>query len=594
MVWIALTGLALAQDPVVVPETAPEPQPLPLVFAVDHTWVEVTPALAGERSFVDLARDPFHTASLLAVDVRGGVWLSVDGGLTWSETLSPARTAGFDVNPDEEGLLLQAEANAQDLFGDEIDSDLDPDELEELEDTLAVLGDANEVDQMTDLDDDEAAENVVGLRIGGTVWYHPEESGVVLFSRADGMWRSRDGGRSFHQVGDLGTVTCFDLAPWGVVVAGTEQGIRYSPNLGRSWIRASGPLDDARVRDIAYDADSLLWYAATDSGLFVSSDGQTWTGAGDWTADLRAVVVDPNMGGGLWLATDNEVLRSDNAGATLFALARHPLPGTTNLERVDSGHLLQSGSDGVWETRDGGVAWRPVALGLPGPVVWDVVPQGDQLIAATAYGLFRLVEGTPGSSRDTVVASNEVVPALDTVLEMALERTGMDPVNDGRFNSSRVLKRRGIPELSFKGQATDDTRLGADYSALSNDGDDGLTWKVSAELRWGRGDAVDNTYADVQDSYFVLGDQVYSANDQAALPAAAANVTSRSVQYRQVIAGTLMELYFTRNELVRQRDSLPPDDLRGRAHHELKIQEVTAMMDVYTEGGFSTALNGGT
>ena len=51
MVWIALAGLALAQEEAAV-EVAPAPLPLPLVFSEDHTWVEVTPVLAGERILV--------------------------------------------------------------------------------------------------------------------------------------------------------------------------------------------------------------------------------------------------------------------------------------------------------------------------------------------------------------------------------------------------------------------------------------------------------------------------------------------------------------------------------------------------------------
>ena len=592
MVWIALAGLALAQEEAAV-EVAPAPLPLPLVFSEDHTWVEVTPVLAGERAFVDMDRDPFHAASVLAVDVRGGVWLSVDGGLTWSETLRPTGGMGVGASPDEEGLLLEAEATAEDFFDIDLDEG-DPDAEEELREALQTFGDANEVDQMTESADDASVESAVGLRLGGSVWYHPQQEGVVLVSRSDGLWRSRDAGRSFHQVGDLSTVTCFEVAAWGVVLAGTDAGIRYSTNLGRSWIRAGGPLDNARVRDITYDAQAGIWYAATDAGLFSSGDGQSWGALGDWTADLRAVVVDPDMDGGLWVATDLEVLRSDDGGQRLVALARHPLPGTSNLERVDRGHLVQSGSDGVWESRDGGVTWRPVALGLPGPLVWDVTPQGDQLLAATAYGLFRLVQGTPGTPADRLGEPEETVPALDIVLGMALERPGMDPLNDGRFKSTSVLSRRGIPELSLRYQVTDDELFGGDYGARLNYGDQGLVWRVTADLRWGRGDSVDSTYADVQDNYFVLGDQVYSSNNQAALPAAAANVTSRSVQYRQVIATTVMELYFTRNDLVQQRNALPPDDLRARAHHDLKIQEVTAMIDVYTQGGFSTALTGGT
>lgn len=598
MVWIALlTGLALAQGTEPEPGDlleAPVPVEEPVVFSQDHTWVEVTPALAGSRSFVSVARDPFEVGRGLAVDVRGAVWLTVDGGLSWSQVLRATHIVGYESGPNEEDVLLQAEATAEDLFGGEVDSDLDPFEQEELEDALEIAADASDVDQMVDLE--EGSSDTAGTRLGGEVWFHPRDEGVVLFSRADGLWRSRDGGRHFSQVGDLTTATCFELSPWGVVLAGTDQGIRYSVNLGRTWIRAGGPLDESRVRDLAYDEDALTWYAATDSGLFSSADGESWERVGDWNADLRAVVVDPDMVGGLWVATDNEVLRSDDGGLRLFALARHPLPGTTSLVHFDRGHLLQSGADGVWESRDGGLTWKPVSLGLPGPVVWDLALIGDQLVSAGAHGLFRLAEGRPGSvthANTPTKHPEETVPDLTSVLGMALERAGMDPLSDGRFRR-RAFARRGVPQLLIRGQAAESEAFGGDYSSRTNDGASGMTWRGTVELRWGRGESTDGGEIEVDDGYFVLGDEIYSTTDRGSLPPAAANVSSKSVLYRQVIAGTVMDLYFTRNELVRQRDQLPPDDLRARAHHELKIQEVTAMLDVYTDGGFSSALHGGT
>ncbi len=599
MVWISLlSGLALAQDTHEDPLEPVEPEELSVRFAEDHTWVDVTPTLAGDRAFVSVARDPFHSGNALATDIRGAVWLSVDGAVTWSLVLKGTRSAVGEAELDEEALLLEAEATAEDLFGDEFESDeeeFESEDEDEIQETLELVADANVVDQMmVDEDADSStwvsAGSMSGLRLGGEVWYHPQEDDLVLLSRSDGTWRSTDGGRSFRQVGDLSTATDFEVAPWGVLLAGTPEGIRYSVNLGRTWIESSGEMSEARVRDLAYDPQSLTWYAATDRGLYSSPDAQTWTQLGEWSADLRAVLVDPYMDGGLWLATDTEVLRSDDGGLGLFPLARHPLPGTSNLTLVDRGQLLQSGSDGVWETHDGGVTWQPINVGLPGPIVHDVEVLGDKLVCVGPRGVFRLVDGVPGPPAEEVAQTAETVPALDTVLGMALSRPGMDPLADGRFAGK--VTQRGIPQLLLRTQVSELEDFGADYSSRTNDGANDLTWRATVELRWGRSDST-TEIATIEDSYFVLGDQVYSSSDRTALPAAAANATSRSVQYRQHISGTVMELYFTRHELVQQRDVLPPADLRARAHHELKIQEVTAMLDVYTDSGFSASLQGG-
>ncbi len=574
-----ILGALSAQE---VPEpVAPIPSESVAPAAQDHSegWVWRR-TLQTQNAFVDLAQDPQDPKLLLAVDLRGAAWQSVDGGQSWRQTLDSA--GPLIESLDDEALLLEAEATAQDFFEDEV---VDGEENDDQE-RFAV--DANDVDLLV-----QRGQGAVGdpqMRIGGSLWFHPERGGVVLLSRSDGLWRSMDSGARWRKLSEASTLTSMLLAPDGSILAGSSDGVKLSRDAGANWRDASG-MGGVRVRDVAQSGGAF--FAATDQGLFFSMDGMAWAPAGKMgqvEADLRALQADPSMTGGLWIATDSEVLRSDDGGQSVFALSGTPLPGTSNLSQGPSGrNLIAATRDGIWESLDGGVRWQPVSYGLPEPITSDVLVVEEYLVAATPEGLWRM---EPEEEVQAVFRTgNTPGLSLDDTLYLTLNRPGM------RANTLRPiasLAPRLVPDLIIQGRAQQDFRRGSEYEATLTTGDSTLRWFVGAQLTWNGSnpsyssvDGATDVYSG--DTYYVLDGEVMSTQDATALPVAAANAQSKSVRYQRNVAGQVTDLYLSRSTMLAEQNSIPGDDLRAQTLHELKIQETTALLDAYTDGKFSTS-----
>ena len=582
-------GSLLAQDAPLSPELpasveGQQPQSLGVLGGAapqDHSegWIWRR-TLQTKDAFVDLAQDPQDKQLLLAVDLRGGAWQSVDGGQSWSQTLDPAAPEIQEL--DEEALLLEAEATAQDFFEDEV-VEGEEDDSEDLE-GFAV--DANDVDLLVQRSQGEATDPQ--LRIGGSLWFHPERGGVVLLSRSDGLWRSMDSGARWRKLSEASTLTSFLLAPDGSILAGSSNGVKLSRDGGANWRDTRG-MDDVRVRDVAQSGGAF--FAATDQGLYFSMDGMVWAPAGKMgrvEADLRALLVDPSMSGGLWIATDSEVLRSDDGGQSVFALSGTPLPGTANLTNMQ-GYLLAATRDGIWESTDGGVRWHPVSYGLPEPITSDVLAVGGYLVAATPQGLWRMEE----EQEEQAVFRTGNTPglSLDDTLYLALNRPGM------RANTLRPvasLAPKLIPDLIVVGRYQEEFRRSSDYFDETTVGDTTSRWYVGAQLTW---NGSNPAYSSVDgatdvfsgDTYYVLDGEVMSTQDATALPVAAANAQAKSVRYQRNVSGQVTDLYLSRSTLLAEQNGIPRDDLRAQTLAELKIQETTALLDAYTDGKFSTS-----
>lgn len=549
-------------------------------------WHEVLSTRAG---MMDLAQDPQRPTTLLAVDLSGGVWRSDDGGRSWTATLDAA--AQEVQNLDQEDLLLEAEATAQDFLDDqEVEEEGDFDDESELVDEFSVSADLVDLMVMRE----GVSPQGPSQRLGGVLWFHPERGGLALLSRADGLWRSNDSGMTWRKQSELSTATSFTLTPSGLLLAGTSDGVVYSRDLGGSWRPATGIPTGTRVRDLAVSAGLVL--AATDEGLYLSGDGSAWapaSGFGEVRADLRALASDPRMEGGIWIATDNEVLRSDDVGQSLFALSGTPLPDTENLVLAGGGQLLAATSDGVWESVDGGVVWRPVSFGLPGPLTKDILAVADGLVVASADGIFLL---KPEQQSQAHVAPELEGLPLNTVVGIAVTRPGLDPYSYG-IRPGASWSQRLIPNLVVKGNLTDQSALAADFTTPTTGSNSAALqerWYVTAELRWEgfRSDyqSSGSGVADGGDAFYVVQGSVLSTTDPNAIPVAAANVQTAGLKYQQNLTRQVVDLYNARMKLVSERADLPPDDLRTQTLHELKILETTALLDAYTDGAYSAAL----
>jgi photosystem II stability/assembly factor-like uncharacterized protein len=202
---------------------------------------------------------------------------------------------------------------------------------------------------------------------------------TVYASACSGIYKSLDAGRHFK----------------GGVPVNRGQGI---------------PSSARRTRKLALDPANLnTVYAGTTEGLYKTTDGGTiWIRTTPGDIIINDVYVDPNDPQHVLLATDRAgVLRSENGAETfessntgfssrqVSAYAEDP----NNKALVFVGVVNDKQTGGVFASRDGGVQWKQMSLGLNGRDVFSLVATPDStLLAGTAHGVFRLEDGawSPG------------------------------------------------------------------------------------------------------------------------------------------------------------------------------------------------------
>ena len=165
-----------------------------------------------------------------------------------------------------------------------------------------------------------------------------------------GVYRSADNGQnwSFANSGLRSRIVWSSLKEGNTLYAGLEDGLLATVDEGRNWTRVNLGGLSAVTGVNALLSHNNRRYAGTDSGVYVSADGQTW---------LR--------GTGL----DSAVSYFAASGTTLFA-------GTY--------------ADGVFRSTDNGQSWTAVNTGLTNKSVWALATIGANVFAGTeGDGVFR-------------------------------------------------------------------------------------------------------------------------------------------------------------------------------------------------------------
>jgi len=171
-----------------------------------------------------------------------------------------------------------------------------------------------------------------------------------------GFIRSRDGGRTWRSVSQLGQADLHALAEQGgrvIAADGTEAKVLVSENGGKSFDFRATPL---RLTDLDVSPrDSARLVASTERGLYTSDDaGRTWRPGESvpgsrfaWPAPDRLLRVDP----------DGQVRRSTDAGETWEAVGR--VEGEPHaLAALDGETLYMADIEGtIRQSRDGGRTW---------------------------------------------------------------------------------------------------------------------------------------------------------------------------------------------------------------------------------------------
>jgi len=550
-----------------------------------------------------ITRDP--SGALVVMGEDGAIYRQ-EGVDRWRQVLAGRLLDGEGV--DEEGVLLDAESAIEDFTDTTVDETVETndagDEIGSSVDISGSLEDAVEVGIQ------DADMRVGALQEAQALWASATTKGLMLASRPEGSWRSQDNGRTWTPV--TGLPACRDFLEFtgqdrrSIVLAGTDSGMLFSLDGGQSWRDGDAALRGVGVLSLATDGGIV--FAGTTEGLWLSLDGVRWAKLlPPRYADVQmdAILTDPAWVGGLWVATPDGLLRSDDAGQTFSPAGRNPLVGTRKLVQLSEGnHLLAAGEDGVWETLDGGVRWSALPGGLPGPLVADVVA-GVQPAIATRTGVYIL--SRPVADIEPVVTLAEDVSGLsaEAIVGIMLRRTGMDvsPLAVQRKFARSAL----TPKLQLGMVHQNEVYIDADYDAISSTQMEASRWLFTAQACFGgcgtsttdlsyeSGGTFTDASASGADSDFelvVIGGEIYAASDAvSSIAPAAVNVSQRIAKYRNDLTDYVIELFYSRERLLSERGTIGTLPLMEQVLHDLQIQEVNARLDIYTDGRFTASLD---
>lgn len=604
--WLATlvlpVGLSLpihAKSPADGPVATVSAEPKPTPYSDGHVWLGT--GLAA--TVVSMTVTPDGSVLVLGAD---GTVFQRTGDRQWMAVLgAQGSSLDSDEDIDEEQVLLDVEgflSDAQDLtqeMEDEGAAEHDEEAMDddpEAEPERLIEAPADSAGEMADMvvADERGDGGELGPQSGRLIWASTGTPGLVLVSRGDGVWRSRDDGRSWERAGELQGIHSLEDGQRGYILAGTQAGVRISRDGASSWNAIKDPIAGIEVFDFA--RDGALYFAGTAEGLFRSNDGLHWAkllSRYDSDVPVWSVAVDPYWDGGLWVTGPVGVLRSDDGGQQLRAASQNSMQGSVSLLALSQpGHILAAGIDGVWESQDGGVRWRPVANGLPSPANYHL---GPGPMVAGIDGAFDLVRADPKTISE-VVEPEVTLPGatMGILVSKALSRSGMKV---GEALTQRTIAQTLLlPMLTLDGSVGRSSLLSGDYEARSNKGAAYRSWDVGVTACFGscQSGSSYSSYGSSSDDagLVVIGGEVFLGEDGSSLAPMAANVAERLTRYRTEIANQVSELVLSRRRLVGARSVVQSLSLREQVSHELDVLETTARLDMFTSGYFTRVLEG--
>lgn len=307
-----VTALAAAATASTTLHAALDSNTDPFVTSRDGGATWQVAAVADVDDVRAMVIDPNDAQHLVVATLFGGLRVSRDGGVTWSERSLDGRVA-FDV--------------AIDAFDGE---------------TLYIAGPEEALARSTD---DGATLEIVLRGAAPITEVAVDDAGGGIYALAhDAVYASTDRGTSWEPVltadPDDGffRLTVAPTTPPTLYVS-TRGGLRISADGGRHW-RVAGRQLPAFVDHVTIDPSrALTAYAVLESGVVFRSDdgGQGWRQVGEGPPWIRALAVDPHDARILYGATCNagvQMLVQDTAsgggggggGCAVGAPAMHPLP----------------------------------------------------------------------------------------------------------------------------------------------------------------------------------------------------------------------------------------------------------------------------
>ena len=443
------------------------------------------------------------------------------------------------------------------------------------------------------------------------------EPPTVLAATNHGLYASFDGGSHWERVfqgsderESTGLYVAFHPQRWDTAFLGTHGGLFMTTDGAHHWQAVGLPFAGRDVQHVAFDPkDPERLFVLSTQGLFAGRPGGgPWekrfgvlnseepafdaeepaveesqpseTGEGtDFLHHLSALAVDPGEPGTLYLAGSHGVQVSRDEGITWQGLPQTGLPSADVSRLVVQRHsppaLYAATSHGVARYTPGSERWQPLAFGLAASSVNDLAAGETRLWAATAHGLYRLevppngfAESEPPSVQERL-ANFTHEPTIGQVQQAAIRYAEVHPDKILRWRRQAALKAL-LPSVDFGFDQNRSHNVHVDEGTFPNfqvfptkDRDTGWDCSVNWEL----------------------GDLIWN-DDQTSI-----DVRSKlMVQLRNDLVDEVTRTYFERRRLQMALLTKPPTDEPTLIEKELRLRELTALIDGLTGGAFSEHL----
>jgi len=393
----------------------------------------------------------------------GGLWVSHDGGQSWSEIKG---LMGQSIR-----AFAQAPSNPAMLFAGTLEGVFRSSDAG-VSWTLISPPGSHEIHEVESLAIDPTDPDVI---FAGT-WHLP--------------WKTTDGGKNWRSIkqgiiddSDVFSIIIDPVKP-KTVFASACSGIYKSENAGRLFKKIHGiPATARRTRVLKQDpVNRGVVYAGTTEGLYKTVDGgRSFERMTRPDVIVNDVFVDPEDSDRVLLATDRGgVLFSKDAGAS-FVAANNGFSGrkveallvdSSDSKRLYAGVVNDKAYGGVFVSGDGGAGWEQIGNGLDGRDVFALAesPKGT-ILAGTNHGIFALEADASEALGGSWSPRNKI---QNTLVKTAIETHYGTRVHVEKHVKDTV---REIEGRVFALDLSSDTWLASIAGGLFTSADQGASWQ---------------------------------------------------------------------------------------------------------------------
>ncbi len=420
---------------------------------------------------------------------------------------------------------------------------------------------------------------------------------LIYAATGNGLYLSSDSGinwkRIFKGRGGLDS-ECTSLAVLPeIIYLGTRSGLWVSKDLGNSWVKASGELGNLEIISIDSNGkDNSGVYVLAVRGVYKIENGiekivrvfmgislnQTQEDAGEEDEEgiesrLLSIALDKSMPGCVYLGTSRGIYQSKDNAATWEKLSGY------GLLNDDIDYIFVSEDSGLYVVTSSGIfkyaaeRWRELSFGLSSLRVNRIfLDSYGRLYAASDKGLFRGVFKNSMMKQSGAWQSySEGEPSIKEVREAAIEYAEVSPKKISNWRRQAAQK-AWLPQLSM-GVNKNSTDLWHWEGGSTTKTEDDILRRGKSSVDW-----------DVTLSWDLS--EIIWNDDQTSI-----DVRSKlMVQLREDIIDEVTKTYFERLRVKAELDALKIEDKRKRFEKELKLEELTSLLDGMTGGYFSRNL----